>query len=371
MSLPIATVSSVDAAEVRDGFSLAGRSSKPSVSIVVPAYNEAEIVVGNLERLCSYLEGLRDHYDWELLLVNDGSTDGSGELATEFAARRSNVRVLHHLRNFGLGQALRFAFQQSRGEYIVTLDIDLTYAPEHIPRLLETMIATRAKVVIASPYMPGGQISHIPPFRRTLSKSANRFLSFSAKGHLSTLTGMVRAYDGPFIRSLDLRSMGMEINPEIIYKASLLGARIEEVPAHLNWGESKKVAKGRRSSMKILRHTMAIIFSGFLFRPFLFFILPGALLLLFSLYVNSWMVHHFIRHYQEMTQYSWFLNRASAAVEAAYQQAPHTFIVGLFALTLAIQLLGLGIVALQSTTYFEELFHLGTTIHRNQKEEFN
>jgi hypothetical protein len=74
------------------------------------------------------------------------------------------------------------------------------------------------------------------------------------------------------------------------------------------------------------------------------------------------MVIHFSRHFRELTQYTWFLDRASFAVAAAYREFPHTFIVGGLATMMGIQLVSLGILALQSMKYFEELFHLGTGI---------
>jgi hypothetical protein len=157
--------------------------------------------------------------------------------------------------------------------------------------------------------------------------------------------------------------MGMEINPEILYKAMVLRARIEEIPAHLDWGAQTR-ERGRQSSMKVLRHTFSTLLAGFLFKPFMFFILPGMLLLLLSFYANIWMFIHVITQYQLFPQYTWFPSRLSAAVFAAYNQAPHTFVVGGMTLMLAIQLISLGVLALQSKSYFEEIFHLGTTIYR-------
>jgi glycosyltransferase involved in cell wall biosynthesis len=342
---------------------------KPFVSVVVPAYNEGAIVQHNLSTLCHYMESLEGEYRWEIILVNDGSTDGTGELAEAFARTRSHVRVLHHPTNFGLGQAFKSAFNQCRGDYIVTLDLDLSYAPDHIRALLTKIRATRAKIVVASPYMEGGQISNVPRLRRILSVWANRFLSATSKSSLSTLTGMVRAYDARFLRTLDLRSTSMEINPETIYKAMMLRGRIEEVPAHLDWGLQRAKGVQRKSSMRVLKHTLSVVISGFLFKPFIFFILPGSALLLFSAYVNTWLFIRFVSQYQNLSQYGWFPDRASAAVAAAYAEAPHTFIVALMSLMLAIQLISLGILALQSKRYFEEIFHLGTTIYRSTREE--
>ena len=339
---------------------------KPLLSIVLPALNEEVILEKNLATLCEYLDGLTDRYDWEIVFVNDGSTDRTGQIAEEFASQRENFRVYHHHVNYGLGQGFRTAFAQCRGEYIITLDIDLSYSPDHIERLMEKITETRAKIVIASPYMEGGQVSHVPKKRKFLSVWANRFLSVSAQGDLSTLTSMVRVYDSRFIKSLDLRGMGMEVMQEIIYKSMLLRAKIYEIPAHLDWAVQNEGGEKRQSSMKILRHSFEVVVASFLFRPFMFFILPGLLIFFLSLYVNSWVIIHFIDFFAEFSQYDGFASRSSAAISAAYQKAPHTFIVGGLTMMVSIQLVSLGIISLQSKKYFEEIFHLGTSILKRQ-----
>jgi Glycosyl transferase family 2 len=342
---------------------------KPLVSLVVCGYNEAPIVEQNLATLGQYMDSLAEEYCWELIFINDGSTDNTGRLAEAFAQTRTNVRVLHHVTNFGLGQALQFAFNHCRGEYIVTYDLDLSYAPEHIGRLLRHMRDTKAKIVVTSPYATEGKVSNVPWLRRMLSLWANRFLSLVAQGHLSTLTGMVRAYDGRFVRSLNLKSMGMEINSETLYKAMVLRARIEEIPAHLDWGpQQKSAAASRQSSMQVLHHTLATLLAGFLFKPFMFFIIPGFFLFLVSCYANIWVCIHVLAHYGNNAQYHWFFDRLSAAIAAAYIQFPHAFIIGGISLMVAFQMLSLGILSLQSKSYFEEIFHLGTTIYRMNKE---
>lgn len=348
-----------------------GRRStrRPLVSVVIPAYNEAAIIEDNLATICRYLDSLGDDYRWEVVLVNDGSTDETGRLAEALALTRDNVRVLHHLVNRGLGQALRTAIDHCRGEYIVTLDLDLSYSPDHIPRLLARLRETGAMVVVASPYREGGRISNVPWLRRTLSVWANRFLARAARGGVATLTGMVRAYDGRFLKSLSLRSDSMDINPEAIYKSMILHADIEEVPAHLDWQAQNRHAGTRRSGMRVLRHVLAILLTGFLFRPFMWFILPGLALLVFALYVNTWTLIHFVDFYRGFSAYTWLPDRASAAVAAAYHHTPHTFIVGLMSLMLAIQLISLGILALQSKRYFEEIFYLGTAIRRATRRD--
>ncbi len=346
------------------------QQTKPLVSLVVPAYNEATILQNNLTKLCEYMESLEDEYRWELIVVNDGSTDETGDLAEAFAGNRHNVHVLHHMYNFRLGQALRYAFNNCRGDYIVTMDSDLSYSPDHIGRLLAKIRETRAKVVIASPYMKGGKVSNVPWLRRTLSIWANRFLSFTAKSNLSTLTSMVRAYDGMFLNTLNLKAMDMEINAEIIYKAEVLRARIVEIPGHLDWGFQKTDGIKRRSSMRIFKSIMSYLFFGFIFRPFIFFMLPGLALMLSSIYTLMLVVKYTFVHFQSLPASFGSVNyRLGAAVAAAFNMSPHAFIIGGISLMVAIQLISLGILSLQNKRYFEELFHLGTAIKHNRQDK--
>lgn len=341
--------------------------SAPYVSIIVPAYNEEALLIKNLTELYEYLQSPERSFTWELLIIDDGSTDSTGRLADDFARGSSNVRVLHHPSNFGLGQAFKFGFANTSGDYVITLDVDLSYDIKHIDELLAKIRETNAKIVLASPYMRGGSIKNIPLYRKILSVLGNRFLRLFVKGHFSTLTSLVRIYDGPFIRSLDLRSMGMDVMPETLYKAMVLQARIDEMPARLDWGPQLEVGDKRSSSMRIIRHVFSTIVSGFVFRPFLFFVVPGLVIGIFSLYVNFWMFVHFFEAIGEFdrsgTEYS-----LSSAFAAAYEAYPHTFIIGFLSLMLAIQLVGMGLIALQSKRYFEDLFHLGSTRLRELRQ---
>jgi glycosyltransferase involved in cell wall biosynthesis len=342
--------------------------SKPFVSLVVPGYNEAAILEENLTVLYNYMESLQDKYDWDLIFVDDGSMDNSKELALAFAQTHAKVTVLSHHRNFNLGQALRYAFSHCHGDYIVTLDMDLSYSPDHIGMLLETIIDTRAKVVIASPYMPGGTVSNVPWLRRVLSRGANWFLSFAAKGKIYTLTGMVRAYDRKFISALNLKAMDVEINPEIIYKAQMLRALIVEIPAHLNWSLQK--AKARQSSMRLARGIMAALMSGFIFRPYMFFFIPGILLLFVTLYIMTWIVVNTVWVYPDVTvQGKYFDDHFSAAVAAVFSERPHAFLVGGISLIVCFQFISLAILSLQNKRYYEELFHLASRMLKRQLEQ--
>lgn len=347
----------------------------PLVSLVIPAYNEASILRENLDHIEQYTLQAETTFRWEFIIVNDGSSDETGLIAAQFSKHKSNVIIVHHPSNQGLGQALKSGFAYAQGDYVITLDVDLSYAPYHVEILLEKILETQAQIVVASPYMPGGKVSNVPYLRKELSLWANRFLAITAKRSLSTFTGMVRVYEGQFLRGLNLKATGMDINPEIIHKAQLLGARIEEVPAHLNWSTQRlesiqrrpRRSKGRASSMKIFRHTWAILFYGFIFRPVMFFLLPSLILFLLSLYANAWVILHCWFNYQALAQITPYPDPTEAVAEA-FRQAPHTFVIGGMTLMLSIQLFSLGILAVQSKSYFEEIFYLASAIYRHSKK---
>lgn len=348
----------LDASKVKSAASL-DSSHLPLLSVVLPAFNEEALLEKNVTSIIAYLETLEDEFRWEVIIVNDGSRDATSEISNRLAEENSRVITVHHPRNFGLGQAMSYGFANTAGDYVITLDMDLSYDVEHIGQLARTIRDDGARMVLASPYMEGGTIRNVPFLRRNLSILGNRFLRYFAKGRFSTLTCMTRAYDGPFIRALNLRSMGMDAMPETVYKAMIMNASIDEIPAELDWAPQLAVGKTRRSSMRIFQHIVSTIFSGFIFRPFLYFIVPGLLFAAFSAYVNYWVFVHYFEALAQLRT-SGQVTTVTGGLALAYEQYPHTFVFGLMTAILAIQLIGLGVLSLQSKQYFEELFHLGS-----------
>jgi len=342
---------------------------RPLVSIVLPAFNEAAILSDHVHVLIDYLGTLAQAYRFEMIIVNDGSRDETGAIAAQLAAESEGIRVFHHPRNFGLGQALKTGFAQCLGRYVVVLDIDLSYGPEHVGLMLDRMTSTGARLVLASPYMRGGRVVAVPWLRIAFSRVANWFLARVSGQRISTMTCMVRAIDGRFLRALHLRSTGMDVMPEMIHKAKLLRASIEEVPAELNWERQNRVAGKRRSSLKVAQQIAGTTLSAFLLRPFTFLLVPGLLLLAFAAYVNTWMVIHFMEAHAELGAVGGTVRGMSAPLALAYARYPHTYIVGLLSLMLAIQLIGMAMLSLQNKRYFDELFHLGSTVLREQRED--
>ena len=347
----------------------AERKGKTLVTIILPAFNEEALIEKNIVILNDYLESLRDRYDWEILVINDGSSDRTGELAEGVARKLENITVLHHKTNRNLGTALRTGFEHSQGDYVVVLDIDLSYSPDHIGRLLSKIEEAEADMVIASPYMKGGKNTGIPFLRLLLSRTVNFLMRKASRHNIYTFTGMVRAYKGSFIRSLNTKSTTFDINPEIILKAHILRAHILEIPAHLDWTEQNKLGKTRTSSVHIFMGILNGLVNSFIFRPYALFWIVGLLILAMSLYIIVWI---FINTYEvyPMTaaMATGFEERLTLAVSEVYRQRPYSFVVGGITLIISIQLLGLGFLSLQKKRYFDELFHLNSAILKRTKE---
>lgn len=245
---------------------------RPRVTVVVPMYNEAPLLAANLASLDAELKRC-DRYTFDYVLVNDGSIDETYEIARRFARGRNDVEVVRHDRNRGLGAGLRTARAYVRGDYVLTVDADLSYAPSLFPRLVDAAIAEGADVALASPYMKGGKVQNVPLMRAILSREANRFLSMAANGKIATLTCVVRAYRASTYLGLHSTATGMDVNAALLFEAVRNGAHVVELPAVLDWGDSRPAPRGSlRSICKLTWNTMRC---GFGHRPSLLLAIPG------------------------------------------------------------------------------------------------
>ncbi len=339
------------------------------VSLVIPVYNEEAIIESSLETIFAYLD-TQIKFDWEIVIVNDGSRDKTGELAEKYCSKRPNLKVIHHKQNRNLGAALRTGFENAIGSYIVTYDLDLSYSPDHIGALVDKLLETDAEMVIASPYMKGGRVTGVPARRLMYSKAVNRIMSITAQEKLSTYTGMVRAFKTSFLKSLNLKAMDYEINPEMIYKAFILRARIVEIPAHLDWSFQNTVGAARMSGMRIVRGIFSGFMAGFIFRPYFFFFLVGIIMSVLFFYIFVWILINISAIYPEINNVSnYFDDKISEAISISFKTRPHAFFVGGGALLIAVQFLSLGFLSLQNKRYFDETFNLNTKILKETQKK--
>jgi glycosyltransferase involved in cell wall biosynthesis len=340
---------------------------KPLVSLILPAYNESAILAQSMAIITSYIEQFNSTFSWEIILVNDGSKDDTGTIADNLAQQYPYLKVIHHVVNLNLGNALKTGFANSSGAIVITLDLDLSYSVEHIGTMLQTIVSTHADMVVASPYMKGGKVTGVPFIRIFMSKWVNWLMSLSAQEKFKTFTCMVRAYRGDFIRTLNLKTRDYEINPEIMYKAMILRARIIEIPAHLDWSFQNKAGKARTSGLKITKGVFSGLMASFMFRPYMYFLLSGTALLVVFLYLLIWILINIYTIYPTIVSPNYYFDdKFSLALAQVFRERPHAFAFAGISLLVALQFFSIGFLSLQNKRYFEELFHISSSIKKNQ-----
>ncbi|HEY2635774.1 MAG TPA: polyprenol monophosphomannose synthase [Solirubrobacteraceae bacterium] len=215
------------------------------VWLTIPTFDEA----GNVERIvraaAAELERLLPG-EYRVLVVDDCSPDGTGEIAERLAAELGVVEVLHRKGKDGLGQAYRAGFARAvagGAELVLVMDADFSHDPAHLPSLIEA--AEDADLVLGSRYVPGGRIVDWPPLRRLLSRWGGIYARRVLGVGVRDLTGGYRCIRREVLETINastLRSQGYVFNIEFAYRALLAGFRVREVPitfADRRVGQSK------------------------------------------------------------------------------------------------------------------------------------
>ncbi len=195
------------------------------ITILVPAYNEEDSISALIHALHDNIQ-LVEAY--EILVVNDGSSDGTGTILTELTDTIPELRVLDHPHNMGLGCALRSGFRDARGRIIITMDADMTHPISLIPSLIAAGDAV--DVVIASRYVRGGGMSGVPWWRVALSVLANAIFQIIFATRVRDITAGYKAYRAECVRALDISSRGFEVQLEITIRLIASGATFREIP---------------------------------------------------------------------------------------------------------------------------------------------
>ena len=199
------------------------------VLIVMPTYNERQ----NLEIMAGRIRESTPEAD--LLVVDDNSPDGTGDLADKLAETDQHVHVMHRTEKAGLGKAYiaGFTWGLEHGyDVIVEMDADGSHRPEDLPRLLAAL-AQGADGVIGSRWVPGGKVVNWPRKREVLSRGANIYTRLMLGFSIKDATGGYRAYRAATLRKIDLanvESTGYSFQIDITIRVIQAGLRIAEVP---------------------------------------------------------------------------------------------------------------------------------------------
>lgn len=254
------------------------------ISVVVPMYNESANVPANLRLMQEALRltGAR----FEIIPVDDGSTDDTMDKLQALAARDETIRPTGYPDNSGRGRALRVGIGRARGRYILTTDADLSYSEAYLPVMYELLRSRSAPdLVVGSPYMDGGGIKDVPFKRLFISRVANMILSRILPAKIKTVTGILRGYRAEAIRSLDLESNGKEIHLEILSKGIAAGFRIMEFPAVLTGRQRGK------SKFRFKATACSHILFSFFEKPSILFGLIGTAMILTGMVIGGYLIY--------------------------------------------------------------------------------
>ncbi|HEV3196483.1 MAG TPA: glycosyltransferase [Bryobacteraceae bacterium] len=222
----------------------------PLLSIVVPVYNEEEFIRAVLDRvLAAPLPATGHAQDREILVVDDGSTDGTGEAIQEYIDQHPGapLRLLRHDRNRGKGAAVRTALDHASGEFTIIQDGDLEYNPREYTRLLAPLLSGDADVVYGSRFVVAGQRRVLYFWHSLANRILTTICNIFADLNLTDIETCYKVFRTPLIRSIPISSNRFGIEPEITVKLARRQARIYEVPISYHgrtYDEGKKIGFG-------------------------------------------------------------------------------------------------------------------------------
>jgi dolichol-phosphate mannosyltransferase len=206
-----------------------------SAWLVLPTFNEAENVERIVEAALLVL-GRAAPDAHRILIVDDGSPDGTGAIADDLAARHEPVQVLHRTAREGLGPAYLAGFGVALGAgaaYVCEMDCDFSHDPLDLGRLLSTVRDGGADVALGSRYAPGGVVTDWGPLRRLISRGGSLYAQHILRVPVRDLTGGFKCFRAEVLRTIDLpsvRAQGYAFQVELTYRSLRCGFRVVEVP---------------------------------------------------------------------------------------------------------------------------------------------
>lgn len=205
---------------------------KPRSLVLVCTYNEAD----NLRPL--FMAISRSIPDADVLVIDDGSPDGTGELAEELAQENRRLRVIHRDGKQGLGSAICLGLQEAidrNYDFVLNMDADFSHSPDDLPLLLQVAMETDdwIDVTIGSRYVVNGRVDGWPLHRLLMSRLVNRFAIFALRLPVKDCSGGLRCYRVDQLRRIEfsaLRSDGYSIQQELLLCLRVAGASMREMP---------------------------------------------------------------------------------------------------------------------------------------------
>jgi dolichol-phosphate mannosyltransferase len=343
------------------------KTTAPTLSLIIPCFNEADNIELTLNAVTGYIQNNYSDMDYEILPVNDGSTDNTPSLIAQYSKNYPQVIAgCGFEKNRGRGAAIKQGIDISKGEFVICLDADLSYDVNHIGEILNSFNqGPTPDVVVVSAYMRGGTVKGVPLPRLILSRLANWVLSGSFPCNLSTVTCVVRGYRGSLLRTTPFFEDSKELHLEMLWKLFLRGARVVEIPGRLKWEQKKKAR--RKNSLKIVSSAKQHLLYGLLLRPTRVFRMIAWVTLGIAIYesIVILIVSYGKFQFKETIVHSfwWALNQS-------FMQSPHTFFIAgiayLFSFQLIFFLVLFRVLMMHHVENQRLLLHFGIQKEQNQ-----
>jgi dolichol-phosphate mannosyltransferase len=231
--------------------------TRPVVCVVIPTLNES----GTIGAIIESLEELSDLYHIRIVVVDDGSTDGTVEIVQESSEKHGNLTLIERGRRLGLGTAIRDGLraaldQEPAPDFVVTMDADLSHDPGELPSLVEA--CEEDFLVVGSRYVEGGEIHGWGLHRKAMSRGANILARVFTNVPSKDCTSGFRCYGAELVREVlpNLDSVGFEIQMEILSKAANRGLNLVEKPITFR---ERVEGKSKLRLWEIFRFTRRVI----------------------------------------------------------------------------------------------------------------
>ena len=208
------------------------------LSVVIPAFNEEATLVAVTQKI------LAVPHLHEVVIVDDCSTDHTGDIAEELAQRFPQVKVLHHRTNRGKTEALKTGFAHTAGHVVIVQDADLEYDPSDIEHVIAPILANEADVVYGSRFLVRGAARVLYFYHYLANKTLTFFSNLFTNVNLTDVETGYKAFRGDIIRNMTISSSGFGFEIEVTAKIAKLGCRLFEVPISYHgrtYQEGKKI----------------------------------------------------------------------------------------------------------------------------------
>jgi len=221
-------------------------ATQKEVTILAPAFNEENNLTLFAQSISTKIPST-----WEILIVNDGSTDNSEEELKKLSKEYKNFNYVSHHINLGLGKAFETGFKNINSKYVITIDADMSHGIEMIEILYENR--NKANIILGSIFDKESNTEDASKLRLVISKLGNFLLSKLFKFNVKEIAGGPRLYESKYIKNLMIENPGFECQIEILLKTKKKGASFAEVPIIL------KVREHGVSKMNYLKMGIGIL----------------------------------------------------------------------------------------------------------------